>query len=59
MASSVSLSRSIRELLVALKGAADEELSTLAASTSPIYFYELFATAATIFQMREGGLSSS
>lgn len=51
MASRVFLPRSIRELPVALKGTADEELSTLAASTSPIYIHELFEIAATICQM--------
>ena len=33
--------------------ATDGELNALAASTNPIYIYELFATVASIFQLRE------
>ena len=39
-------------LPVLLKGIADEGLDAIAASTNPIYFYELFAMVATIFQVR-------
>ena len=54
IASSLAFSpRGARELPVALKGTADEELSTLAASTNPINIDVLFAMAAAIFQMRE------
>ena len=53
MASVIILPRSTQELPVALKGTADGGLNSIAASTNPIYIYELFATAATTFQMRE------
>ena len=39
-------------LPVLLKGIADEGLDAIAASTNPIYSYELVAMVATIFQMR-------
>ena len=53
MAGIALLSRNFEELPVLSKCAASERPGTLAASTNPIYFYELFAMAATIFQMRE------
>ena len=36
-----------------LKGSSEDELNALAASTNPIYIYELFAIIASTFQLRE------
>ena len=36
-----------------LKGSSEDELNALAASTNPIYIYELFAIIASAFQLRE------
>ena len=40
-------------LPVLLKGSSSDELNALAASTNAIYIFELFATAASVLQLRE------
>ena len=45
--------RSNSALPILLKGTSDGELNALAASTNPIYIYELFATVASVLQLRE------
>ena len=44
--------RSNRVLPILLKGAADGGLNALAATTNPIYIFELFAMLASVFQLR-------
>ena len=50
MASIAFLPQDFQELPGLLEGAAGDELNTIAVSTNPIYIYELFATAVTIFR---------
>ena len=53
LASATFAPRSKSVLPGLLKGASEEEPNTLAASTNPMYIYELFAMVASVFQLRE------
>ena len=43
--------RNAPALPVLLKGSSEDELNALAASTNPIYIYELFAMVASVLQL--------
>ena len=53
LASSFFFSGSNLALPVLLRGSSRGELNALAATTNPTYNYELFATVASVFQLRE------